>query len=95
MPAIVGALSVLALLLSPALALSGTAHYHHKPTDHARRAAALREVNSTEIDAPLVKRAEFPNARLTQFDAGLGNCGQYFGPEDYVRTEPHCLLDMD
>jgi hypothetical protein len=84
MPAVVGALSVLALLLSPALALSGTAHYHHKPTDHARRAAALREVNVTESDVSLAKRADFPNARFTQFDAGLGNCGDYFGEEDFV-----------
>jgi hypothetical protein len=92
-------LASLLATLSSALALSG--HHGDKPVRHGRHTARAqariaREVavdtvtNSTEdANGDLHKRAQFNGVAMTNFDAGVGNCGSLFTDNDFVSTGSH------
>jgi hypothetical protein len=90
--------SLLATLPS-ALALSG--HHGDKPTRHGRHAGRAQAriarefavdtvTNGTEdASGDLHKRAQFNGVAMTNFDAGVGNCGSLFTDNDFVSTGFH------
>jgi hypothetical protein len=77
------------LLLPSAYALSGHSSDSSRAPAHARRAAKLQHSESASLelvdhDVSLTKRAQYNNARFTNFGSGVGNCGSAFTDSDFV-----------
>jgi hypothetical protein len=77
------------LLLPAAFALSGHSSDSSRAPAHARHAAKLQHSESASLklmdhDVSLTKRAQYNNARFTNFGSGVGNCGSAFTDSDFV-----------
>jgi hypothetical protein len=77
------------LLLPSAFALPGHSFDSSRAPAHARHAAKrqhseLASPRLVDHDVSLTKRAQYNNARFTNFGSGVGNCGSAFTDSDFV-----------
>ncbi|KAI0781115.1 RlpA-like double-psi beta-barrel-protein domain-containing protein-containing protein [Trametes elegans] len=74
------AFTLLALAL-PFTALASS----HGQADHRRHEAIAAHINDNTTETSLARRGEdYKNVRLTFYDVGLGACGQYNQPSDFI-----------
>jgi hypothetical protein len=60
------------------------AHVRHAGAAEDSAADAVPVADAASNATALVRRAQFTNARFTNFDAGMGACGQTFSASDFV-----------